>query len=273
MAQLHPQIVHFVIVFIMLGVFFRIVSLFGRPAWVSPAAATLLIMAAPISYVAARSGVEAHGPVERAPGSRAAVVAHEWWGDHVPIAAGVLALLELAGVAFRKSPKAKGIRTAAAAVGVVTAVFVYQTAQYGGELVYGYAGGVGIRSGNPEDVERLLLAGFYHQALADRAAGRPEQAADLIAHAARRFPTDLEVRLLAAESQLVDRKNAQAAIEALMAVQVPDDSRVLRTRQATLLADAYEAAGRKAEAAAALEALLSVFPNQRLQTRLEGLKK
>jgi uncharacterized membrane protein len=272
MASLHPQLVHFTIVFVIVGVAFRLVSLFGRPAWVGPAAATLLILAGPVAYVTARSGVEAHGPVERAPGAREAVVAHEWWGDHVPIAAGVLALLELAGVAFRKSPKAKGIRLAAAVVGVTTVFFVYQTAKYGGELVYAYAGGVGIRSGDPKDVERLLLAGYYHQALADRAAGRPEQAATLIAQAADRFPAHLEVQLLAAESQLVDRKNAQAAIDALMAVQVRDDSRVLRQRKATLLADAYEAAGRKADAAAALESVLKVFPNDRLRQRLDALK-
>ena len=273
MASLHPQLVHFTIVFIIVGVAFRLISLLGRPQWVGPAAATLLILAGPISYVTARSGVEAHGPVERAPGAREAVVAHEWWGDHVPIAAGVLALLELAGLALRKSPKARVIRIAAAVVGVTTVFFVYQTAKYGGELVYSYAGGVGIRSGDPKDVERLLLAGYYHQAVADRASGRSEQAAALIAQAAERFPTHVEVRLLAAESHLVDRKNAQAAIDALTAVHVPDDSRTLRTRKATLLADAHEAAGRKADAAAALEAVLKVFPNARLQQRLESLRR
>ena len=64
-----------------------------------------------------------------------------------------------------------------------------------------------------------------------------------------------------------------AAIDALTAVQVPDDSRPLRTRKATLLADAYEAAGRKADAAAALDAVLKVFPNARLQQRLESLRR
>jgi len=164
------------------------------------------------------------------------------------------------------------IRIAAAVVGVGTVFFVYQTAKYGGELVYAYAGGVGIRSGDPKDVERLLLAGYYHQALADRAAGRAEQAATLIAQAAGRFPAHVEVQMLAAESHLVDRKNPQAAIDALTAVQVPDDSRSLRTRKATLLADAYEAAGRKADAAAALDAVVKVFPNARLQQRLDALR-
>jgi hypothetical protein len=53
---------------------------------------------------------------------------------------------------------------------------------------------------------------------------------------------------------------------------VRDDSRVLRQRKATLLADAYEAAGRKADAAAALESVLKVFPNDRLRQRLDALK-
>ena len=273
MAALHPQIVHFTIVFILVGVAFRLVSLFGRPAWVGPAAATLLILAAPIAYVSERSGIEAHGPVERAPGARAAVVQHEWWGTHVPIAAGVVGLLELAGLLVRKSPKAKAIRMVSAVAGVVSVAFVYQTAKYGGELVYSYAGGVGIRSGDPKDVERLLLAGFYHQALADREAGRHEQAATLITQAADRFRGDLEVQLLAAESQLLDRKNPQAAIEALMAITVPDDSRPLVSRKATLLADAYEAAGRKPEAIATLDRLLQIYPNTRLQQRLDGLRR
>jgi hypothetical protein len=50
--------------------------------------------------------------------------------------------------------------------------------------------------GRPEGRERLLLAGYYHQALADRKQGRAEAAADLIAAAAR-DSVRLEVQLLA----------------------------------------------------------------------------
>jgi hypothetical protein len=46
----------------------------------------------------------------------------------------------------------------------------------------------------------------------------------------------------------------------------------LRVRQALLMADAHEAAGRRAEAKAALDKLLSEFPNNRqLQVRLQEL--
>ena len=98
-------------------------------------------------------------------------------------------------------------RIAAASVGVIALFCVYEAAEHGGELVYSYAGGVGIRSGDPKDVERLLLAGLYHQSLQDRKAGNREQAAELVALAARRFPADIEVRLLAAESLLIDQRN------------------------------------------------------------------
>ena len=38
LASIHPQIVHFTIVFIIVGVAFRLISLLGRPQWVGPAA-------------------------------------------------------------------------------------------------------------------------------------------------------------------------------------------------------------------------------------------
>ena len=57
---------------------------------------------------------------------------------------------------------------------------VYETSEHGGELVYSYAGGLGIRTGDEKDIERLLLAGYYNQAMADRKAGRSDSAAQLI---------------------------------------------------------------------------------------------
>jgi hypothetical protein len=184
----------------------------------------------------------------------------------------ILGAVELLGLALRKSPKRRIVHAVAAAVGLAGVYAVYETGEHGGELVYSYAGGVGLRSGDPKDLERLLLAGYYHQAMADRAAGRHDQAARLIAQAAERYGGDPEVLMLAAESRLVDRKDPQGAIDALTRVQLPADNRFMAFRKAELLADAYEAAGRKPEAAAALEAVLKAFPNPRLQRRLDALK-
>ena len=124
-----------------------------------------------------------------------------------------------------------------------------------------------------EEVERLLLAGYYQQAMTDRAAGLPNEAAALITAAATRFSSDPEVALLAAESLIIDQKNPQAAVDALKPIQVPAENRFLVARRATLLADAYEATGRKDLAIAELESMLKSLPNPRLQRRVDELKK
>lgn len=273
LAPLHPLVVHFTIVLIIVGVAFKVVSLFGRPAFAAPAATTLLLLATVAAFVSTRSGTAAHGPVERAPGARPPVMEHEEWGERTGNIMLAVGGLELLGLALRRWPKVRLIHAVSAVAGLAAVVAVYEAAEHGGELVYAYAGGVGLRSGDPKDVERLLLMGYYQQAMADRKAGRHEQAADLIAAAAKQFPTDPEVRMLAGESMLVDRKNPQGAIDALAAITVPADNRFMKFRLATLQADAYEASGQKDKAAAALEPVLKQFPNPRLQQRLDALKR
>ena len=120
--------------------------------------------------------------------------------------------------------------------------------------------------------ERLLVAATYHQAQADRKAGRADDAAGLIAQTAKRFPADPEMQMFAAESLLLDQKNAQAALDALAGVAPPDGNRILIGRKATLQADAYEAAGQKDQAIAVLEKAVAAFPSPRMQQRLDALK-
>jgi uncharacterized membrane protein len=273
MGALHPQVVHFTIVLAIIGVAFRLVSLLKKPAFASPAATTLLLLAAVASVVSVRSGTAAHGPVERAPGARPAVMEHEEWGERTQTALLIVGALEIVGLVMRRSPKVRLVHSLAAIAGLAAVVCVYEAAEHGGELVYAYAGGVGIRSGDPKDVERLLLAGYYHQALAERSAGRSEQAAALFSEAAARFPTDPEVRMFEAESLLRDRKNPQGALDALASVKLPPGNRFMAIQHATLQADAYEALGRKDAAASALESVLKSFPNPRLQERIDALRK
>lgn len=272
MAEIHPQIVHFTIVLVILGVAFRLLSLLGRVTFAGPAAATLLILAAGAAVLSVQSGAAAHGPVERVPGSRPAVVEHEEWGERARNVVLLLGAVELLALALRRSPRVRYVQAASAVVGVVAVLAVYEAGKHGGELVYNYAGGVGIRSGDPQDVERLMLAGLYHQAQAERQAGHGAESASLIGVAARHFPADLEVQLMAAESLLVDQMNPAAAIEALAGIDLPQNNRILRTRRATLQADSFVAAGDTASATHALEAILAEFPNPRLQQRLDALK-
>src|SRR5436190_16732851 len=94
LAAIHPQVAHFTIALAIIGALFRVVSLLGRPAWVSPAATTLLLLAALSAFVSNRSGDAAHGPVERMPGARAAVQEHEEWGHRTQNGLFALAVIE-----------------------------------------------------------------------------------------------------------------------------------------------------------------------------------
>src|SRR5439155_7126943 len=69
LAALHPQIVHFVIALLFMGVLLRCVSLTGRAAFTGPAAAVLLLVGTVAAVLAVQSGTAAHGPVERVPRS------------------------------------------------------------------------------------------------------------------------------------------------------------------------------------------------------------
>jgi uncharacterized membrane protein len=269
-GSFHPQVVHFAIVLLIVGVVFRWLSLTGRIAFAGPAASTLVLLGTLSVVAAAYTGIEAHGPVERVPGSRDAVVEHEDWGiraRNVFIAVAGLELLALVVASRRKTA-----HLLSGVVGLVGLFFLYEAGEHGGDLVYSYAGGVGIRSGEPEDVTRLLLAGLYHQAQLDRKEGHPAEAARLVEEMARRFPSDVDVQMLSAESTLLDRRDAEGALAALDRISVPQDSRRLVSRHGVLRADALLEAGHAAEARTVLEELLARYPDNRtVKERLSAL--
>ena len=271
----HPQIVHFAIVLAIVGIVFRLVSLTGKLAFTGPAAATLLIAAGLASWLAAISGQDAHGPVERIPGVRAAVVEHEDWGHRARNLLLAVAALELVALVLARRQRLREHKVAlvlSAVVGLAGGFAVYEAAEHGGDLVYEYGGGPGLRSGDPEDVGRLLTAGLYNQAMLDRREGKHAEAAELIDALAQRAPDDPTIQLLRIESLIQDRKDGTGALGALAGVSVPADDARLRGRVGMLTVDAWEAAGRIDSARAVLERLIAAAPtNQRLKDRLERL--
>ena len=272
MAYFHPQLAHFAIALLVIGVVFRAISLAGWPAFLGPAAFTLLAAGTLAAILAVESGTAAHGPVERIPGVRAAVVDHEAWGIRTRNVFIVVMVIEAVALALYRSPRRRMAYAVSTAIGVLGMLFLYEAGEHGGKLVYAYAGGVGIRSGDPADTERLLLAGLYNQAMAERKAGRLDQAARLLALAGERHPNDAEVQLAVAESLLTDRKDARAAIDALRKVPVATDNRSLRIRHGLLTADALEAAGQREGAAAVVKGLVTEYPDvPRLKQRLDAL--
>ncbi len=267
----HPIIVHFAIAFLVLGVIFRWVSLTGRAPFTAPAAATLLILGTVAAYLAVHSGTDAHGPVERIPGVRQAVMDHEdagHWARNVFL---VVALLEIiALVAKKRSVQiARVALWGSAVVGIFGFAAILKAADKGGDLVYEYAGGVGTRSGDTTDVNRLYLAGLYQAAQQARAQHDSARAAALFAQLEREFPNDTSVRLLVIESLVRDRDNGRAALAALARFPVRADDRRLQLRIGFLRADAYVAAGKPDSARVVLEQLRSAFPDmdQRIKER------
>jgi uncharacterized membrane protein len=260
----HPQLVHFVIAFGIIGVVFRIVSLAGRLAWTGPAAAALLLMAAVASVIAAEAGDQAHELAEQIPGVRPAMHDHEEAGEWARNILVLVGLLEVGAFAFRKKEKlAKGLMVGSALVGLAGVGALYRAGDFGGKLVYSFAGGVGTRSGDNGDVRRLLIAGLYHQARVARDSSRFEESARLTEELTRQAPDDPNVKLLGAESLLRDKKDPNAALAAISAIPVPPDSRFFAIEKDLLASEALAAAGQKDSARALLNALAQKYPNSR----------
>ena len=277
LAANHPQVVHFAIALLFVGVAFRFIALTGKLKFTNYAATTLLILGTVAAVLAVKSGTDAHGPVERIPGARALVQDHEQHGITTRnqflgvVALELLALGLAAGVKTAKF--AKFGYMASAVLGFFGAHQLYESAEHGGELVYSYAGGPGLRTGNPEDVDRLLLAGLFNQSQADRKAGRRVEAARLVNEMTVRFPNDTTIRFLHAESLLLDTKDNVAALAAVQAVGVDTANARLRTRKATLTADIFLAMGQADSAKAVLTALVAAYPtNTRLKAKLDSIK-
>jgi uncharacterized membrane protein len=267
----HPQFVHFAVVLCFVGVTFRLISLTGKAPWTNQAAAALLIVGGVVAVLTAMSGQQAHGPVERIPGAAAAVTEHEEWGQNARNVLIGVALVELLAIAFSQAAVVKGLRLLSAAGGLAGGFAIFEAAEHGGELVYEYAGGPGIRSGQSADVTHLLVAGLYNQAMADRAAGDSAGAARLIDELARRMPNDNGVRLAVIESRIKDRHDAAGALADLKALDAGDDRRV-KFRKAFLTADAYKAAGHLDSARAVLEELKKGAPPQAVSRIDQAIK-
>ena len=253
------------------------ISLAGRPKFVGPTAATLLLGGTLAAVLAVKSGTDAHGPVERIPGTRDLVVEHEESGEKTRNIFLGVAALELVALAVARGESraryARFVHAASAIVGIYGSLELVHTAGHGGELVYSYAGGPGLRTGDPRDVERLLLAGLYNQSRIDRREGRHAESAALVSEMAKRYPNDTDVRFLHVESLLLDSKDYVAALAAVDSVSVPPASARLRSRQATLKADIYLAQGKKDSARAVLAPVVAAFPtNTRLKAKLDSIK-
>lgn len=263
MSVFHPQVVHFAVALVFVGVGFRLLSLTRKAPLAGPAATTLVLLGTLACFAAVHTGTAAHGPVERIPGVRPAVVEHEEWGERTRNLFVVISLFEIGALLLtrRQHPRAYIVSIGAALAGLGGLAAMYETASHGGALVYSYAGGVGIRSGQPEDVNRLFLAGAYQQALQDRENGRGDQAMTLIETAAARFPANLELQLMAVEWTTDVKRDPAFALRRLDGLQIPMDDTRGRIRAGLARASALLAQGNRDGARAVVQTLQAEFPN------------
>lgn len=270
-GSMHPYVVHIVVGLTIAGCVLRIISLTGKWSWMNQAAATALILGAIAAVVGVKSGLDAHGPAERVPGARPAVVEHEDWGERTRNLFLVIAAVELAALAIPS--RRRWLYFASGALGVAGLVAIYETAEHGGDLVYSHAGGVGLRTGDPEDVGNLLRAGLYHQAMLDRREHRPDAAARLFAEMKQRWPADEEVQALAADSKLRDAHDAAGALADVDALLTSiKDPRIKRSATMTRVY-AFLALGQKDSAQAVIGRLAAENPaNVRYKALADSIK-
>jgi uncharacterized membrane protein len=270
-GSFHPQIVHFIVVLGFVGVGLRILSLAVKIEWIRPAATVALLAAAVSGALAARSGDDAHGAAERIPGAREAVQKHEALGERARNIFLLVAGLELLALAVRKKETVhRAALIASAVTGVVAAFFLFEAAEHGGEVVYNYAGGVGTRSGHPEHIKNLLVAGLFYGARVERESGDTADAARLTEELGRQMPDDFGAQLLAARSLLIDRHDPAAAMASLDRLEVPADNARLVLQAGILRADAYVALGSPDSARAVLQGLTAQFPDNAMVQRVVG---
>jgi hypothetical protein len=218
-------------------------------------------MAAGASVAAVESGDQSHGPAERVPGAREAVQTHEDLGEDTRNLFLVVAAFEIAALAFMKKEKVqRWLLLASGVAGIAAAGVLYEAAEHGGSLVYSFAGGVGLRTGNPEDVQHLLVAGLYHESRTARDAGRHDEAARLTQELVRQMPNDPTVQLISIQSMIEDQYDPRAALTALAALPVPVDNPRFALRKGMLESQALAALGQKDSARAVLEGLAEKFP-------------
>ena len=274
MGAYHPQIVHFAVALVFAGVGFRLISLTRRLPFTGPAATTLILAGTIACFAAAQTGEDAHGPVERIPGVRPAVVKHEEAGERARNIFLIVSVFEVIALALtaRRHARAYVVTVAAAVAGLGGLLAMYEAAQHGGELVYSYAGGPGIRTGEADDVNRLFVAGAYQQALQDRQAGRSDDAMALIDLAAARFPANLELQLMAAEWTTDVKKDPAAALRRLDGLSIATEDTRLRVRAGLARAGGLLAQGNRDGAKAVVQTLQAEFPqNAQIKRRLDEL--
>jgi uncharacterized membrane protein len=143
---LHPAVVHFPVVLILLGTVAAAGAVFWRRHHLPLLAALLLALGAVGAWVAVETGESDGGLVERlTPPAEALLDAHQDWAGRTLALAAVAAVMAGGAIALVRVPRLARATAVAAALTAVAASFaVYQTGHRGGALVFRHGAGVAV---------------------------------------------------------------------------------------------------------------------------------
>lgn len=149
---LHPAIVHFPIVLLLLGAPLAVGAVFWRKWHLPVLAAVVLSLGGFGAIVATWTGEnDAEVAGELAGNGEQVLEEHEEWGERARNAGLVAAFLAIVSVALsRKSPADRVVAAVSALLAVVAAISVIQAGHYGGRAVYKFGAGVNAAAGNGE---------------------------------------------------------------------------------------------------------------------------
>jgi uncharacterized membrane protein len=148
---LHPAVVHFPIVLILLGAASAIVATFWRGGHLPRFAALLLAPGALGTWAAVETGESSGGLLETgSPQMESLVEAHETWAKRTLAVTVVAAVAAVASALVGRWPRyARGVAVIAAVASAAAAYAVYETGHRGGALVYRHAAGVEMAANAP----------------------------------------------------------------------------------------------------------------------------
>jgi uncharacterized membrane protein len=149
---LHPAVVHFPIVLILLGAVAAIVAAFWRGGHLPRFAALLLGLGALAAWAAVESGESSGGLLETGSAQMEGLVdAHQTWAKRTLAVTIVGAVAAVASALAGRWPRiARGVAAVAALASAAAAYSVYETGHRGGALVYHHAAGVEVAANAPQ---------------------------------------------------------------------------------------------------------------------------
>ncbi len=148
---LHPAVVHFPIVLLLLGAAFAVVAVFWRRHQVPVMAALLLTLGAVGTWAAVETGESDGGLLENgSPQLDALVDAHQTWAKRTLTISVVATVAAIGSALAGRWPRlARAVAVAAALAAAGAAYGIFETGHRGGALVYRHGAGVEVAGATP----------------------------------------------------------------------------------------------------------------------------